>query len=123
MRQKGSFATAIADPESIKPSLTDIDERTESGKLVLRNYDHQRSYEIEVTISDQQGTQLFHDRFVLLPGETESISDKISSGTYSITAHSNAAQVRSLETQLDDSLEHTAMIEAGNGIISLTAGI
>ncbi len=123
MRRTEPSATTVAKPEASDTSLTDAAEERDAGKLVLRSYDHQRSYDIDVTISDQTGTQVFHDRFVLFPGETESVSDPIPSGTVSITVTSTAAQKRTLETRLDDSPERTAVVEVGNAILSLTAGL
>ena len=123
MRRTERSTTVVAEPEASDISLIDSDDERQSGKLVLRSYDHQRSYDIEVTITDQGGTQVFQDRFVLFPGATESVSDLIPSGTFSITVSANAAQERTLETRLDSSPERTAVVEVGNGILSLTAGL
>lgn len=123
MRQAERSATVVADPEVPKPSLTDPKAERQSGKLVLRSHDHQRYYDIEVTITDQSGTQVYQDRFALFPEETESISDPIPSGTVTITATSKTAQQRTLETRLDSSPDQTAVVEVGNGILSLTAGL
>lgn len=123
MRRTERSATTVAEPEVSNTSLIDSDDAGQSGKLVLRSYDHQRSYDIEVTITDKGGTQVFQDRFVLFPGETESVSDLIPSEPLSITVTSTAAQERTLETRLDSSPERTAVVEVGNGILSLTAGL
>lgn len=122
MRRAERSATTVADQEVPKTPLTDPEEERQSGKLVLRSYDHQRGYDIEVTITDQGGTHVFQEQFALFPEETESISDPIPSGTFTITASSKAAQQRTLETRLDSSPDQTAVVEVGNGILSLTAG-
>ena len=94
-----------------------------SERIVLRNHDHEFSYEVSVTVTGESGEIIYNKQHYLLPQEYDSILQSFPEDRYSVEA-SFENQREALEAvQLDENHEHSAMIEMGNGTLSLTKGL
>ena len=95
--------------------------RTED--VLIRNYDHQRGYDLTLVVLTQAGETVFQNRYYLQPGETVSECDLLPSDDYEIAVTLDNTQEASRRYRIDSSPDHTAVIEIGNGALSLTAGL
>ena len=91
-------------------------------QLYLRSYDHKWAYDLDIEITDGSGTVVFENRYYLQPGHSRSQTDVLPAGTYDVTVTLDNTLQRSLRCRIDDSIKNTAVIEVGNGSVSLTTG-
>jgi len=91
--------------------------------ILIRNYDHQRGYDLNLVILTQAGETVFQNRYYLQPGETVSECDILPSADYEIAVTLDNTQEASRHYRIDSSVDHTAVIEIGNGALSLTEGL
>lgn len=89
----------------------------------LRNHDHQWGYDLALEVVDADGRAVFEDRYYLQPGQTESELDALPAGEYEIRATLDNLQEATLECRIGPDPEHTVVVEMGNGVLSLTAGL
>jgi hypothetical protein len=94
-----------------------------SEELFLRNYDHEWSYDIEIEVETPEGTDVIQRRYYLRPGHTESISNVLTDGEYVVRVRMDNSERTSRRCSIDESIEHTAVVEVGNGALSLTEGL
>jgi succinylglutamate desuccinylase len=95
-------------------------EKTED--VLIRNYDHRRGYDLHLVVTDGDETA-FQNRYYLQPGETVSECDLLPSADYEITVTLDTTQETSRHFRIDSSPDHTAVVEIGNGALSLTEGL
>lgn len=93
-----------------------------SEHLHIRSYDYQWAYDLDIEITDDSGTVVFEDRHYLQPGHSRSLTGVLTAGTYDVTVTLDNTLRRRLRCRIDDSIENTAVIEVGNGTVSLTTG-
>jgi hypothetical protein len=91
--------------------------------VLIRNYDHQRGHDLNLVIRTQAGERVFRNRYYLQPGETVSECDILPSADYEIAVTFDNTQEASRRYQIDSSAGHTAVIEIGNGALSLSEGL
>lgn len=94
-----------------------------SEEVLIRSYDHQWAYDLEVEIVSADGEPAFHERYYLLPGHTESITGGLPDDEYELRVSLDNDRREVLECRIDASPDHTAVIEVGNGALSLTEGL
>lgn len=102
-------------------AITDRAPLTED--LLVRSYDHRRAYDVDVEIRHEDGSLAFHERYYLQPGATVSVTDRLPGGCYQVRVTLDNRQERVLLSRIDDAPEHTAVVEVGNGAVSLTDGL
>ena len=107
----------------VDSSQQHTDQTTQSEDLLIRNYDVDDPHQIKLVVQDEDGQQVFENTYVLQPGETESECDVLRSGTYTVTVRCDGRQQEQLELDIGQQLEKTAVIELGNGIVSITQGL
>ena len=107
--------------------VTDInvDQQREitTEQLHLRSHDHRRGYDISVTVRSVDGEQLFECRYYLQPGETVSEHGVLPSGEHQLTVTLDNDHSETLWCHIDASPAHTAVVEVGNGVLSVTEGL
>ncbi len=94
-----------------------------SEEVLIRNYDHQRGYDLHLVVVTPAGDTVFENRYYLQPGETVSERERLPGGDYRVTAVLDDARQQSTYCRIDSSPDGTAVIEVGNGTFSLTAGL
>lgn len=91
--------------------------------LLIRSYDHQSAYDVEVELIDEDGLALFRESHYLLPGHTHSVTDGIPPGEYRAIVTLDNELERDARCRIGPSPEHGLVIEVGNGALSLTEGL
>lgn len=97
-----------------------VDGRSE--ELHIRNFDVRRSYDLTVEVRDDQGL-VFANRYHLTPGSVASELDRIPAGAYELTVKLDGRRDQTATCEIDDTPEKTALIEVGNGTVSVTEGL
>jgi hypothetical protein len=94
-----------------------------SEDILLRNYDHRSGYDLHLTVVTHPDSTTFQKRYYLPPGAVVSECDLLPSPDCEITVVLDGVQEMSIQCQIDSSPDHTAVIEIGNGNLSLTEGL
>jgi hypothetical protein len=106
----------VTDAQSTYPT----DNRSE--EIHIRNFDVERTYDLTVTVQDTDGI-VFANRYHLKPGTTVSELDRLAAGEYVVQVALDGRQQAVTECTVDETPENTALIEVGNGIVSVTEGL
>ena len=96
---------------------------TGTEAIHVRNYDHDRGYEVDVEVETEDGEVPFQRRYQLQPGQIVSEYDVLSEGNCVVMVTLDDTRERALECRIGESPEHTATIEVGNGALSLVEGL
>jgi hypothetical protein len=123
MRPSGESTPPVPVQNSDYDQHTGRSTRARSEEIVIRNYDHQRAYDVNVEIITMDEDRIFQERYYLLPGHVESEVNVVPSGEYFVRVTLDNTQEEVRDCYLNESPAHTALIEVGNGLISLTEGI
>jgi hypothetical protein len=99
------------------------DRSTESEDIHIRNYDTNDPHRIKVALRDKNGQQVFENKYVVRPQGIKSVSDAFKPGTYVISVQCDDIHEEQLEIDIGTQPEKTAVIELGNGILSITQGL
>ncbi|WP_336021740.1 hypothetical protein [Halobellus salinisoli] len=92
-------------------------------ELHVRSYAHEWSYDLEVEISTPDGTVVFEKQYYLRPGRAASELGAIEPGEYDVRAVLDGDREAVRRCRIDRTPEGTAVVEVGNGILSLTEGL
>lgn len=92
-------------------------------QLHLRSHDHRWAYDIDVVVRRVDGERAFERRYYLQPGETISEPDVLPPGEYRLTVTLDNDHSEELRCHVDASPGHTAVVEVGNGVLSVTEGL
>lgn len=110
-RNRSQEMTRVFDPSAKK-----------TEDILIRNYDHQRGFDLHLVVTHTDETA-FQKRYYLQPGETISECDLLPSAQYEVTVTLDDTQEASEHCRIDQSLDHTVVIEIGNRALSLTEGL
>ncbi|MFC7134282.1 MULTISPECIES: hypothetical protein [Salinibaculum] len=108
--------------ETAADSLADPTEAAPTEDIHIRNYDVQHSYRVRVTVTDGRET-VFARRYTLDPGQSTSERDIVDAGTYDVTVALDSHRSARTRCRLADSPDDTALVEVGNGIVSVSQGL
>jgi hypothetical protein len=101
-----------------------VDSTADSNEdILIRNYDHRSGYDLHLTVITHPDNTTFQKRYYLPPGAVVSECDLLPSIDCKITAVLDDVQEASRHCRIDSSPDHTAVIEIGNGTLSLTEGL
>ena len=109
-----------------QPAITigsDRRDRSLSEDIFIRSYDQQTGYDIEVEVEDRAGQVVFRHRYYIRPCQTEHVSNEFDPGAYEIRVRVDNGEETARRCRIGDTLEGTAVIEVGNGALSLTEGL
>jgi hypothetical protein len=101
---------------------TDRSRAPRCEEVYVRNFDMDRTYEVTVTIKNSDGVT-FTNRYYLTPGKTVSVLGQLPPGEYEVQAVLDGRRQQSTRCEIGDAPERTALIEVGNGTISVTEGL
>lgn len=93
----------------------------DSEDLHVRNFDIERGYVLRVEVRDDE-TVLTRE-YRLGPGEQRSETDRLAPGTYTVVASLDGGRRRVARCTIDDRPSSAALIEVGNGTVSVTDGL
>lgn len=91
--------------------------------IVLRNYDHEDAHELLVAISNSSGATVYNEMLAVKPLETVTVRPAVEPDTYRVTVEADGEQAASEPCLIGSPDAEAALIELGNGIISLTDGL
>jgi hypothetical protein len=95
---------------------------TRSEEIHVRNFDFQRGYDLRVEVRDDRGLA-FANRYHLTPGKTVSEIDQLPPGEYEVRVELDGRRQRTIRCEIDGTPDRTALIEVGNGTVSVTEGL
>lgn len=112
--------------EATEQVVTDVrpDDPVErqSEEIHIRNFDFRRAYDLTVEVRDEQGL-VFANRYHLTPGRTVSELDRLPPGEYEVTVQLDGRREQTTQCEIDKTPAKTALIEVGNGTVSVTEGL
>lgn len=95
--------------------------RTED--LHLRSYAHEWAYDVAVEVRTPDGDVAFAAEYYLQPGDAESEIDALPPGEYEIRATLDNDRRETATCRIGPEPDRTAVLEVGNGVLSLTEGL
>lgn len=120
LRQQPRSAADESAPESTdaEPRLgLDID------AVRFRNYDHRDGHSVYVTLEGLDGDTRLTERSYLAPGQSTCLSDAIEPGRYRLGVRVDGVERYRADVELDETPAGTAVVELGNGVMSVTRGV
>lgn len=97
--------------------------RATTEDIHVRNYDVKWGYDVVVEITDGDGECVFEERYYLLPGQAKSEFGIVDPGDYDITVELDNHRTEATRCSIGTAPEHTALIEVGNGTVTLNEGL
>ncbi len=91
--------------------------------LVVRNYDGSQSHDVTVTFLDPDGDRAFARSFPVAPLETIAIETRLDRAVYRVRARLDGTETDSAECLVGSGPDETALVETGNGTVSVAEGI
>jgi hypothetical protein len=89
----------------------------------LRNYDHWQGHSLRVAVAPVDGDVVIAERRYLAPGQSERVAGSLEGGTYEIRVWVDGVERARASYRIDDSTAGTAVVELGNGVVSVTGGV
>lgn len=89
--------------------------------LHVRNFDVERRYTLRIEVRDDE--TVLEREYRLGPGERRSETDRLAPGTYTVVASLDGDRRRVARCTIDDRPSNAALIEVGNGTVSVTDGL
>lgn len=93
-----------------------------SEEIHIRNFDTSRSYDLTVEVRDSEGLA-FASRYYLTPGKTVSELGQLPPDEYEVRVELDGRRQQTVRCEIDETPEGTALIEVGNGTVSVTEGL
>jgi hypothetical protein len=97
--------------------------RTTTEDIHVRSHDHRWAYDLDVEVRWPDGEAAFTRRYYLQPGEAIAEVDALPPGEYELRVTRDNEQTEMRRCRIDDTPGHTAVVEVGNGVLSLTEGL
>lgn len=119
LRHATQSAAGDADHDSLdsRPALT-----PHLRAVHLRNYDHMGGHSVHVHIETGSGREVASERHYLLPGQSAWVTGPLDPGRYHVRVWVDGVERRRIDCRLDESPTGAALIELGNGVVSVTTG-
>jgi hypothetical protein len=102
---------------------TNSDWVARSEDIHVRNHDIAERHSVELVVRDDRGRRVFQNRYYLAPGQAESECDVLGSGSYVVEVYCDGVRRQQRKCHVGDQPDQTALIELGNGLVSVTEGI
>jgi len=91
--------------------------------LVVRNYDGSEAHDVTVTFLDADGDRAFARTFAVAPLETVAIQTRLERAVYRVRARVDGGETDSAECLVGSGPDETALVETGNGSVSVAEGL
>lgn len=109
-------------PETESPSQESTQVVSEQS-LVVRNYDGSRAHELRISFVDSDGEVAFTRALVVEPLETIAVQTRLERAVYRVEARLDDRERDSAECLVGSGPNETALVETGNGTVSVAEGI
>lgn len=109
-----------ADEPSADPGDRRLDPESSTVAVRLRNYDHWQGHSLRVAVAPVGGDVALTERHYLAPGQSTQLAGPLASGEYEVRVWVDGVERTRATCRLDDSAAGTAVVELGNGVVSLT---
>lgn len=109
-------------PSTTNSAGTEHSVARRSEEIHIRNFDANRAYDLTITVRDSQGL-VFANRYYLTPGKTVSELGRLPAGEYEVQVELDGRRQRTALCEIDETPARTALIEVGNGTVSVTEGL
>jgi hypothetical protein len=86
----------------------------------LRNYDHWQGHSIRVEVVPVDGEVALSERHYLAPDHTAQVTGRLDPGPHEVRVCVDGVERARAVCRLDETPSGTAIVELGNGIVSLT---
>lgn len=93
-----------------------------SEEIHIRNFDVDRAYDLTMEVRDSEGL-VFANRYHLTPGKTVSELGRLPPGEYEVHVELDGRRQQTALCEIDGTPDRTALIEVGNGTVSVTEGL
>lgn len=108
----------------VAASLTAEAVTTEGFDAVhVRNYDHETRHSVGVTLETTDGDEVLADRHTLSPGQSSRMSARLELDEYVLRVRVDGVERRRRPCRLGPEPVDTAVVELGNGAVSVTTGV
>jgi hypothetical protein len=94
-----------------------------SEDLHVRSYAHEWAHDVTVEVLTPDGDVAFEADYYLLPGDAESEVDALPAGEYEVRATLDNDARETATCRIGPEPDRTAVVEFGNGVLSLTEGL
>jgi hypothetical protein len=91
--------------------------------LVVRNYDGRTSHEVTVRFIDANDEVALERHYTLSPGDVVSVATLVERGVYGVEAHVDDGEFVGTECLVGSGPAETALVEVGNGLVSVSEGL
>ncbi|WP_246985267.1 hypothetical protein [Halorientalis marina] len=98
------------------------DRYVDEESLVCRNYDSERTHEVTVRFVDADDDVTFRETYAVPPGSAVSISLRLPRAVYRVDARIDDESTASAECLVGSGPHETALVEVGNGLVSVAEG-
>lgn len=88
----------------------------------VRNYDHRAGHSVHVRVFDAAGRPAMSERCYLAPGQSRRLTAPIDPGDHRVRVRVDGVERVDGRYRLDGSPSGTAVVELGNGVVSVTEG-
>lgn len=111
----------VEQPDSASPGGREqfVNEET----LVLRNYDSERTHTVTVQFLDADGDPVFQQPHTLSPLGVVSVAMRLPRAVYLVEVDVDGDHSASAECLVGSGPQETALIEVGNGLVSVSEGV
>ena len=113
--RRSDLATALAETPS--PPAEALVEAVH-----VRNYDHRESHSVAVRLDDADGREVAAERHALAPGQSARTTAALEPGEYDLRVRVDGVERRRRTCRLGPGPADTAVVELGNGAVSVTTG-
>lgn len=91
--------------------------------LLVRNYDGERTHAVDVRFVDADGEVTFDRSVTVGPLETVTVRTRLERAVYRVEADLADGQTAAAECLVGSGLDEVALVETGNGIVSVAEGL
>ena len=95
---------------------------TPAEDVLVRNYDFQWGYDLEITARAEDGRTVHDERYYLQPGGTRSVFDVFDAGEYQVRVVLDDRRTETAAVRIEDAADGV-LVELGNGAVSVHGGL
>jgi len=118
MRRETATVGTVSNQPGQQRTITAV----QSEEIHIRNFDDTQTYDLTVTVRREDDSVL-SNTYNLTPGRRISEIYRLPAGIYDVTAKLDTLQHATTRCEIGSTAQRTALIEVGNGIVSVTQGL
>jgi hypothetical protein len=108
---------------AISASVDPATRAISNESLILRNYDDDSAHDLHVRFVDHEGAVAFDRTVSVAPRETVSIQTRLERAVYRVTVRMETGATARADCLLGSDPSECAMVETGNGLVSVVEGV